>query len=321
MSISVKNNTAALLTQFLQSSSTQGNQGKLSLENAGKMLQMLGQMMTTLKTLQDSIQGQGDSFGGGSKPGGTGGAGGANGTGGAGGAEGTNPLIQQFLQLLQTLSALQNPQGQQGAGGGQPGAQGGAPGAPGAQGGAPGAQGGAPGAQGGVSLPFAAQAQVLNNVKQEQAALMGKISEGVKSGKITPQELGKLMQGVQKLAEATRAASADGNVTAEEAVNLQKMSMENITNTKSAFENGDKASFASINPASQQQAQQLNDIAQGLADGSISNLELTDLAEEQGALAEAQGNVSSTEDASKLLQAQQLTDLTIQMARLTGNKA
>ncbi|ATB37752.1 EBNA-1 domain protein [Cystobacter fuscus] len=292
MSISVKNNANNLLLQLLQTS-TQGSQGqgKLSLENAGKMLQMLGQMMTALQTLQDSIQGKSDSFGGGNKPGGT---------NGSGGAEGTNPLLQQFQQLLQTLEALQNPQ----AGGPQQG-----------PGGAPGSQ------QGGVALPFAAQAQVLNNAKQEQAALLSKISEGVKSGKITPQELGPLMQGVKKLAEATRAASADGNVTAEEAANLQKLSMENITNTKSAFENGDKASFASINPASQHQAQQLSDIAKGLEDGSISNLELTDLAEEQGALAEAQGNISSTEDASKLLQAQQLTDLTIQLARLTNTKA
>ncbi|MFY0574911.1 hypothetical protein ACN28S_11555 [Cystobacter fuscus] len=226
------------------------------------------------------------------------------------------------MQLLQTLAALQNGQAgnQQGAGGGAPGASGGTPGG---AGGTPAGAGGTPGAggQGGVTLPFAAQAQVLNNAKQEQAALLSKISEGVKSGKITPQELGPLMQGVKKLAEATRAASADGNVTAEEAANLQKLSMENITNTKSAFENGDKASFASINPASQHRAQQLSDIAKGLEDGSISNLELTDLAEEQGAIAEAQGNVSSTEDASKVLQAQQMVDLTIQLARLTGNKA
>ncbi|MFY0574910.1 hypothetical protein ACN28S_11550 [Cystobacter fuscus] len=72
MSFSVKNNSNNLLLQLLQNSSTQGSQGqgKLNLETAGKMLQMLGQMMTALQTLQDSIQGKpGDSFGAGGKPG------------------------------------------------------------------------------------------------------------------------------------------------------------------------------------------------------------------------------------------------------------
>jgi hypothetical protein len=320
MSVSVKNNPLALLAQLAMNSPAQGTsqgQGKLSLENAGKLLQMIGSMMTALKGLQDGVQGKGDSFG--AKPGG---AGGANGAGGAGGAEGSNPLIQQFMQLLQTMAALQDLQSggnPQGAGGGAPGAGGGAPSA---SGGAPGAGGGAPSASGapgaGGALPFATQSQVLGNIKQEQGALMNKIAEGVKSGKITPQELGKLMQGVQQLAQATKAASADGNVTAAEAANLQKMSMDNALNTKSAFENGDKSSFAAFNPATQNQAQQLSSIAQGLEQGTISNLELTDLAEEQGALAEAQGRVSTTEDATKLLKAQDLVGASIQLARLNN---
>jgi len=323
MSVSVKTTPLALLAQLAMNSPAQGTsqgQGKLSLENAGKLLQMIGSMMTALKGLQDGVQGKGDSFG--AKPGG---AGGAN---GAGGAEGSNPLIQQFMQLLQTMAALQDLQSggnQQGASGGAPGAGGGAPGAGGgapSASGAPGAGGGAPSASGapgaGGALPFATQTQVLGNIKQEQGALMNKIAEGVKSGKITPQELGKLMQGVQQLAQATKAASADGNVTAAEAANLQKMSLDNALNTKSAFENGDKSSFAAFNPATQNQAQQLSSIAQGIEQGTISNLELTDLAEEQGALAEAQGRVSTTEDATKLLKAQDLVGASIQLARLNN---
>jgi len=303
---SLTNNSVALLSSLTQLASTAASatQGKtrLSAENATQLLQSLTQLAGTLQKLQSSF-GQKDGFASGPNTPMGGGQGmpsplGAGGAGGVGGPQtGQSNPIQQLGAILNALAALQNVK--QGAPGAQAPIQG---------------QSQPQGAK--TNLPLGDAAGLLSNLKQEQGALLGKIAEGVSKGNITQQELGQLMQGVQQLAQATKAASSDGQISLGEAAQLSQMSMNNALNTKSAFENNTKSSFASFNPVAQTQAQQLGAISQGVKQGSISNGELGKLAEGQGALASAASRVSSPADAARLMGAQQLLGLEVQLARM-----
>ena len=321
MSISsLKNNPAALLNLVSQlaggaqgaAKTTQG-QGMGKLDNALQLLQSVTQLAGALQKLQAGLNGQ-DGFSAGAKPAGASPA--------AGGAPGAANPVQQLGEIIKGL--LQALQGGQTAGQGAPAAGGQAPAAggqaPAAGGQAPMQGGPAAGgpAAGGQALPFDAAAGLLSNLKEQQGALLGKIAEGVSKGTITPKELGQLMQGVQQLAQATKAASADGKITTGEAMNLSKLATDNVLNLKSSFENGAKAPLAALNPMAQAAAQQLTAMSQGVQQGRINNAELGQLAQGQGALADAASKATSFGDAAKLQVAQQLLGAQVQLARL-GN--
>jgi hypothetical protein len=316
MSISsLKNNPAALLNTLSQLAGVQANasqgQGKINAQLASQLFQSMSQLAGALQQIKSTL-GQKDSFApqmgqGVPQP-------------GVGGPQGQSNPLAQLAQMLQALQGLLKggPQGQV-PGAGQPQLPGaGQPQLPGAgQPQLPGAgQPQLPGAN--TALPFGDAATLLKNLKTEQGALLEKISQGVRSGNITSQELGQLMQGVQQLAAATKSASADGQITLGEAANLSQMSTQNVLNTKSAFENGSKSSFAPFNPVAQTQANQLGAMSQGVKQGTISNGELSMLAQEQGALADARGRASSVQDAGKLMMAQQMINSNIQLARLSN---
>ncbi|WNG30984.1 hypothetical protein F0U62_48430 [Cystobacter fuscus] len=315
MSISsLKNNPAALLNTLSQLAGVQANasqgQGKINAQLAGQLFQAMSQLAGALQQIKSTL-GQKDSF----AP--------QMGQGvpqhGVGGPQGQSNPLAQLAQMLQALQGLLNGGGQAqipGAGQQLPGA--GQPQLPGAgQPQLPGA--GQPQLPGGnTALPFGDAATLLKNLKTEQGALLEKISQGVRSGNITSQELGQLMQGVQQLAAATKSASADGQITLGEAAKLSQMSTQNVLNTKAAFENGSKSSFAPFNPVAQTQANQLGALSQGVKQGTISNGELSMLAQEQGALADARGRAHSFQDAGKLMMAQQMLNSNIQLARLTN---
>ncbi|ATB44123.1 hypothetical protein CYFUS_009604 [Cystobacter fuscus] len=299
MSISsLKNNPAALLNTLsqltgLQASVSQG-QGKINAQLASQLFQSMSQLAGALQQIKSTL-GQKDSF----AP--------QMGQGvpqqGVGAPQGQSNPLAQLAQMLQALQGLLNGGGQgqlPGAGQQLPGA--GQPQLPG----------------GNTALPFGDAASLLKNLKTEQGALLDKIAQGVRSGNITSQELGQLMQGVQQLAAATKSASADGQITAGEAANLSQMSMQNALNTKAAFENNSKSFFAPFNPVAQTQAQQLGALSQGVKQGSISNGELSMLAQEQGALADARSRSSGLQDTGKLMMAQQMLNANIQLARLTN---
>ena len=314
MSISsLKNNPAALLNLVSQlaggaqgaAKTTQG-QGMGKLDNALQLLQSVTQLAGALQKLQAGLNGQ-DGFSAGAKPAGASPA--------AGGAPGAANPVQQLGEIIKGL--LQALQGGQTAGQGAPAAGGQAPAAGGQAPMQGGPAAGGP-AAGGQALPFDAAAGLLSNLKEQQGALLGKIAEGVSKGTITPKELGQLMQGVQQLAQATKAASADGKITTGEAMNLSKLATDNVLNLKSSFENGAKAPLAALNPMAQAAAQQLTAMSQGVQQGRINNAELGQLAQGQGALADAASKATSFGDAAKLQVAQQLLGAQVQLARL-GN--
>ncbi|EPX55104.1 hypothetical protein D187_009610 [Cystobacter fuscus DSM 2262] len=306
---SLKNNPAALLNTLSQLAGVQANvsqgQGKINAQLASQLLQSMSQLAGALQQIKSTL-GQKDSF----AP--QMGQGVPQPQHGVGGPQGQSNPLAQLAQMLQALQGLLNG----GAHGQVPGA--GQPQLPGAgQPQLPGAgQPQLPGAN--TALPFGDAATLLKNLKTEQGALLEKISQGVRSGNITSQELGQLMQGVQQLAAATKSASADGQITLGEAANLSQMSTQNVMNTKAAFENGSKSSFAPFNPVAQTQANQLGALSQGVKQGTISNGELSMLAQEQGALADARSRSSTLQDGGKLMMAQQMLNSNIQLARLTN---
>ncbi|MFY0582098.1 hypothetical protein ACN28S_54465 [Cystobacter fuscus] len=310
---SLKNNPAALLNTLSQLAGVQANasqgQGKINAQLAGQLFQAMSQLAGALQQIKSTL-GNKDSF---ASPAGQGVP-----QHGVGGPQGQSNPLAQLAQMLQALQGLLKggAHGQvPGAGQQLPGA--GQPQLPGAGQQLPGAgQPQLPGAN--TALPFADAATLLKNLKTEQGALLEKISQGVRSGNITSQELGQLMQGVQQLAAATKSASADGQITLGEATQLSQMSTQNVLNTKAAFENGSKSSFAPFNPVAQTQANQLGAMSQGVKQGTISNGELSMLAQEQGALADARGRASGLQDTGKLMLAQQMLNSNIQLARLTN---
>ncbi len=133
-----------------------------------------------------------------------------------------------------------------------------------------------------------------------QARQLDTLQKGVKSGAITEQEASKLLAEQAKVAEATSHAAADGVITAKEAAGIRRLQAKAGFDTFLASHNG--AHSAPQDPAvAQQQAAQINSIAQGVRSGSLTGAEantlLTDQADIAQTVADAQadGNVDFIE--------------------------
>lgn len=309
MALSVKNNPLSSMLQLGGSMATQGP-GKLGLGTAMQLLQTVTQLAGSLKQLQSSFGKDGFSSGGQGMMQNPLQSMMQNPLGALGGGKGQgNPIMQLGAMVAALMAAMQAMQGKQGQGG-MPGMQGGMPGMPQSP------MGGM-GGMANTSMPLGETVQLINNLKQEQGALLGKISQGVKNGSITQKELGPLMQQVDQLAQNIKSAASKGHITMGEASQLQQGSLNNILATKSAVENNSRSMFAPFNPVAQNQAKQLASMGHGVAEGSIKSGELSQLAKGQGAIANASGRVDSLGDAARLLTSQKMLGLEVQMARLT----
>lgn len=114
-----------------------------------------------------------------------------------------------------------------------------------------------------------------------------RIADGLRDGSITQDEAQKLLKQQEAIAKATQAAKADGIVTRAEAAQLAAMQRKASRDIFQAENNCQHNPFAAFDGTAQRQASQLDQIAQGRENGTITHREAGHLLRDQAAIAGA----------------------------------
>jgi hypothetical protein len=139
-------------------------------------------------------------------------------------------------------------------------------------------------------------------VANAQAGQLEQIQRGVQNGTISSEEATKLLEQQAKIADAVKAAQADGFMSASERADIQRQQREARASVSQASSSYEINHLLSRNPElSQRQAEQLGSIAQGLRSGSLTGGEASSLLTGQAdisrslATAQADGRLSLSE--------------------------
>jgi hypothetical protein len=116
------------------------------------------------------------------------------------------------------------------------------------------------------------------------------IAEGVRNGSLTEKESQKLLAEQQKIADAQKAAMADGKLTLGERLKLGMMQSQAGQHIDSAKGNKDRDFFASLDKDAQRQADQIDQLAKGRTSGNVTNSEAGKLIGQQADIAETRGS-------------------------------
>jgi hypothetical protein len=116
------------------------------------------------------------------------------------------------------------------------------------------------------------------------------IADGVRNGSLTEQEAQKLLTEQQAIADAQKAAMADGKLTLGEKLKLGLMQHRADQNIDSAKGNKDRDVFAAFDKDAQRQAGQIDQLANGRTRGTITNSEAGKLIGQQAKIADARDN-------------------------------
>lgn len=116
------------------------------------------------------------------------------------------------------------------------------------------------------------------------------IADGVRNGSLTEKEAQKLLAEQQKIADAQKAAMADGKLSLSERFQLAMMQNRAGQNIDSAKGNKDRDFFAGFDKDAQRQAGQIDQLANGRTSGTITNSEAGKLIGQQADIADARDN-------------------------------
>lgn len=116
------------------------------------------------------------------------------------------------------------------------------------------------------------------------------IADGVRNGSITSQEAERLLQQQENISKATDQAMADGKLTTEERLKLNLMRAHADLNIHQASTNGQRDFSARWDSGAQRQADQIDRIANGRANGTITANEATGLLDQQEQIADVRGD-------------------------------
>jgi hypothetical protein len=125
--------------------------------------------------------------------------------------------------------------------------------------------------------------------RAKQGEQLGQIADGTRSGSLTEQETQTLLKEQQAIADAQKAAMADGKLTFGEKVKLGMMQFQAARNIQNATTNGDRDVFARFDKDAQTQANQIDQIASGRTNGNITNSEAGKLLGQQASIAGTRG--------------------------------
>jgi len=136
-------------------------------------------------------------------------------------------------------------------------------------------------------------------VANAQASQLQQIQSGVQRGSISSQEATKLLEQQAKIADAIKAAQADGNMTASERANIQRMQGQAGSSVAQASRSFDIKHLMSGNrELNARLAEQVGSIAQGIRSGTLTGGEASTLLKNQASIAgtlaraQADGRVS-----------------------------
>jgi hypothetical protein len=140
-----------------------------------------------------------------------------------------------------------------------------------------------------LPLPFPPFPRPGDANGRAQGRQLHDIAEGVRNGSITSQEAERLLQQQENIARATEQAMADGKLTPAEKLKLQLMQAQADLSIHRATHNGQRDVFARWDSGAQRQADQIDRIANGRANGNITANEATGLLDQQEQIADLRG--------------------------------
>lgn len=138
--------------------------------------------------------------------------------------------------------------------------------------------------------PFPPKRPADAQTRATQGDQLHDIAEGVRNGSVTEKEAQKLLAEQQKIADAQKAAMADGKLTLGERLHLAMMQNRAGQNIDSAQGNKDRDFFAAFDKDAQRQAGQIDQLANGRTSGTITNSEAGKLIGQQADIAGARDN-------------------------------
>ncbi|WP_309894813.1 hypothetical protein [Archangium sp.] len=148
-------------------------------------------------------------------------------------------------------------------------------------------------------------------VANAQASQLQQIQSGVQRGSISSTEATKLLEQQAKIADAIKAAQADGNMTASERANIQRMQGQAGSSVSQASRSFDIKHLMSGNrELNARLAEQVGSIAQGIRSGTLTGGEASTLLKNQASIAgtlaraQADGRLSLGEMVNTYLQQQ-----------------
>lgn len=137
-------------------------------------------------------------------------------------------------------------------------------------------------------------------VRANQGNQLHDIAGGTRNGSITAQEGEKLLQEQQKIADATRQAMSDGLLTVAEQLKLGLMQAQAQAHISEARGNGDRSLLAGLDSNAQRQADQIDRLANGRTNGTITNSEAGELLGQQVGVADARGDADTVAERQAL---------------------
>jgi hypothetical protein len=123
-----------------------------------------------------------------------------------------------------------------------------------------------------------------------QGNQLHQIADGVRNGSITQKEAQGLLQQQETIANAQRSAMADGKLDLGERFSLAIMQAQAQGNISSARSNWDMDLFAPMDAQAQRQGAQLDQIANGRTNNTITNREAGQLLAQQAEISGVLGN-------------------------------
>ncbi|MFL5344003.1 MAG: hypothetical protein ACJ8AT_04385 [Hyalangium sp.] len=124
-------------------------------------------------------------------------------------------------------------------------------------------------------------------VRGKQGDQLHEIANDVRNGSVTAKESEQLLKEQQDIAKATQSAMADGKLSMEEQLKLNVMQARAELHIYQAGHNSSRELLAGFDSGAQRQAGQIDRLADGRTNGSITNTEATELLGQQEQVSEA----------------------------------
>lgn len=126
-----------------------------------------------------------------------------------------------------------------------------------------------------------------------QGEQLHEVADGVRNGSITAKESEELLKEQKAIADAQKAAMADGKLSIGERVKLAVMQARAEAHIEQASGNKDRNFLAHFDSDAQRQAGQIDRIANGRTSGNVTNTEASELLGQQVEVADARGDADS----------------------------
>jgi hypothetical protein len=143
---------------------------------------------------------------------------------------------------------------------------------------------------GGCFPPFPTKPTADAKTRATQGDQLHDIADGVRNGSLTEQEAETLLNEQKAIADAQKAAMADGKLSLGEKLRLSLMQGRAGQNIDRASHNSQRDVFAHFDSDAQRQAAQIDQIANGRTNGNITNSEAGKLLGQQAQIADARDN-------------------------------